>query len=220
MEYLTKYSSSKILEIGCGLEPIGLYYTNYKEYTISEPAAEFYDNAKRILPTAVQIVPGFFEDNLHLFRKNEYDFIVLSSLLHEIEAADVFLSAVLDVANSDTIIHINVPNANSFHRILAMCSGLIAATKAFSDRNIMYQQHRVFDINTLKSFIEKIANSKSRNVDWLDEGSYFIKPFTHAQMQKMIETGIINKRILNGLYNMEQHIPGMGSEIFVNFKVR
>jgi len=50
----------------------------------------------------------------------------------------------------------------------------------------------------------------------MDSGSYFIKPFTHAQMQQLIEAGILTTALIDGLIRMEQHLPGLGAEIFVN----
>ncbi len=50
----------------------------------------------------------------------------------------------------------------------------------------------------------------------LDEGSYFVKPFTHNQMHKMIKKDIIDENVLDGLYKIAKYFPDNGSEIFVN----
>ena len=52
----------------------------------------------------------------------------------------------------------------------------------------------------------------------LDTGSYFIKPFTHYQMQKIIDINLLPKKFLEGLYGMISYIPDLGSEIYVNVK--
>ena len=53
----------------------------------------------------------------------------------------------------------------------------------------------------------------------IDSGSYFIKPFTHSQMEKMVDAKIIDKDILDGLYNLGENLLDLGAEIFVNCKI-
>ena len=48
---------------------------------------------------------------------------------------------------------------------------------------------------------------------------YFIKPFTHKQMFEMLETKIIDEKVLEGLYGMTKYMPNLGSEIFIEFKL-
>ena len=40
-----------------------------------------------------------------------------------------------------------------------------------------------------------------------------IKPFTHAQMAKMLDLGIIDQQVLDGLNRLTRHLPTFGSEI-------
>ena len=81
-----------------------------------------------------------------------------------------------------------------------------------SQRNYSLQQQRVFDLD---SFDKTISNAGFYT---LDKGSYFIKPFTHAQMEKLIETGICDEKMLDGFYSLVEDMPDLGSEIFINCK--
>lgn len=113
--------------------------------------------------------------------------------------------------NENTVIHVNVPNANSLHRLLAKSMGIINSTKDFSENNIRLQTESIFDLESLSELVKK------HKFQIIDEGSYFIKPFTHSQMQKIIDEGIISTDVLDGLYNLlDQYY--FGSEIFVEFK--
>ena len=40
------------------------------------------------------------------------------------------------------------------------------------------------------------------------------------QMQKLIDSGYIDLDILKGLYKMEKYMPGLGSEIYINVKIK
>ena len=53
----------------------------------------------------------------------------------------------------------------------------------------------------------------------IDQGSYFVKPFTHAQMSQLQGIGLMSERMLDGLWGLEKHLPGLGSEIYVNLRL-
>lgn len=53
----------------------------------------------------------------------------------------------------------------------------------------------------------------------MGKGSYFIKPFTHDQMEGMLEKGILSPTILEGLYGMSVELPDYGAEIYVNCRL-
>jgi hypothetical protein len=54
----------------------------------------------------------------------------------------------------------------------------------------------------------------------VEQGSFFIKPFTHAQMASLQAAGLMTDLMLDGLYKLSKHFPDNGSEIFMNVKLR
>lgn len=217
IETLEKYKPKTILEIGCGMNPI---FQDYDEkglrYTIVEPSEYFYDHAVKLSSNSQRIIciNDFFGSNEASSEKlgNTFDFIICSSLLHEIENSEEMLNDIARCCNENTVVHINVPNAYSMHRILAKESAMISDIHQFSQRNQQFQQNKVFDLQALKETV--IQNG----LTIIDEGSYFIKPFSHSQMYDLLKTGIIDERVLDGFYRMIQWMPEYGSEIFVNCK--
>ncbi len=211
IENLLKYSHNNILEIGCGYKPLFKYFSDYSSMTIIEPGKSFYKNACALKNNSnIKIYNDLFENIADNLKINNFDFIIISALLHEIPDLIEFLKRVHDISNIKTTIHINVPNAKSIHRILAFEMGLIDSIFEFSPTNIKMQQYRVFN---MKSLTEVLADQKFKI---LDTGSYFIKPFTHSQMAQMIKNEIIDQKILDGLFTLTRHYPDSGSEIFVN----
>lgn len=152
--------------------------------------------------------------------KYNYDFVIVSSLLHEVESAEMLLTSVFALCNNDTIVHINVPNAKSFHRLLALESGLIDDVYQLSERNVQLQQHRVYDMDMLIDFIREVSQKMGVNISIIEKGSFFVKPFTHSQMAMLLQHNIVNEQILGGLYNMIKYMPELGSEIYVNLKIK
>ena len=216
LEILDKYKPESILEVGCGMHSVAEYYSDYKSFTIVEPGDMFLSKVKTNLrdKTDITYIHGFMEDMTEELQKKSYDFIIVSSLLHEVENPMQFLEKINALCNENTIVHVNVPNELSMHRIIAYECGMIDSLSNLSERAVLWQQNTVFNLKTLQELI-----CKSGNVRIVETGSYFIKPFTHNQMDKCIENGIITEQILDGLYNIVKYMPEYGAEIFCNYKM-
>lgn len=216
LEMLNKYETKRILEVGCGMNSVAEFYNGYKEFTIIEPGERFLSNVKNNLNARPNVVfiQGFLEDSIEQLQKKDYDFIIVSSLLHEVEDPELFIRKLNLLCNEDTIVHINVPNELSMHRVIAYECGMIDALSAPSDRNVSLQQNRIFNMRTLKELICKCGD-----VRVIENGSYFLKPFTHNQMDKCLEDGIISEQVLDGFYNMVRYMPEYGAEIYCNYKI-
>lgn len=214
LESLKKVSGGTIVEIGCGEESIFNYYHDFERFICIEPGERFYKKALKMAKDndSITIINDYFENVISQLDK-DVDCIICSSLLHEVENPLKLLTCIWEASGKNTMVHINVPNAKSFHRLLAICSGIIGDEHDMSDNNIMLQQHAVFDLFGLCEMIESV-----RAIEVLEKGSYFVKPFTHKQMKECMEKGIIDRDILDGLYNIVKYIPGLGSEIFVDFR--
>ncbi len=214
IEFLSEYRPKSILEVGCGLESIFLDYQDFNKITVVEPSTMFYEKLQKDILSQKLIFKTethkcLFED----FNSNDhFDFIIISSLLHEIPNLQPFFNKMIHIADRETIIHINVPNSESFHRLLAMESGIISNTNQLSDFNKSFQQHRVFSLKQLVS----ICNEN--NLEVISSGSYSFKPFTHSQMSNIISTNSVDINIIKNLYKLDKYLNGMGSEIFVNVR--
>jgi hypothetical protein len=105
-----------------------------------------------------------------------------------------------------TVLHVNVPNSESFHRQLALSMGLIAETKAMTERNIRHLQHRVYDIKSLR------ADLADAMMSIREEGGYLIKPFTHTQMERVLPE--LGEAVMEGLFELGKRMPALASEIW------
>jgi 2-polyprenyl-3-methyl-5-hydroxy-6-metoxy-1,4-benzoquinol methylase len=219
LERLNLYPHKHILEIGCGFDPVFQYMDNFDSMTVVDPGIEFIEHAKNISKTSkhessIRCIHGFFEDLIPELSQQTYDFILVSSLLHELESPDSFLETLRSVCSINTILHINVPNAFSIHRILAKEMGLITEVFQKSETQKKLQQFSTFSIDSLEDLL------KNKHFEIIESGSYFIKPFTHSQMNDMLVSNIIDTKVLDGLYKLTKYIPEYGSEIFVDCRIR
>jgi len=216
LETLTRYRPRSILEIGCGLDPFFNHYAEFDAFTIVEPCEQFFDNA--LLQAQgndkVTVVHGTLQERMALLSSRSYDLILMSSLLHEIPDCASLLSAAAKLCNAETIVHLNVPNAKSFHRVLALEMGLIQNLYEKSKVQQRMQQSHTFDLEALA----KMSIESGFKV--VEQGSFFVKPFTHAQMALLQNSGMVTDAMLDGFYNLSQHFPEHGSEIYMNIQLR
>lgn len=212
LEHLEARRPECVVEIGCGNEPLFKNVPEVKEWIVVEPGTEFFEKAKAAAPENVILFNEYFEDSvekiLHLNKK--IDYIVCSALLHELEKPEELLAGIRKLCMEHTIVHINVSNARSLHRILAVEMGLISDVYTQSEQQKRLQQSdTVYDLMSLKAICE------DNGFEVVNEGSYFVKPFTHRQMQQCLDDGIFGMDLLEGLDRLIKYMPEYGSEIFV-----
>lgn len=216
LDLLARWRPARVLEVGCGSDPLFAHYRNYESFFVVEPAPAFAaaarEQARRDL--RIRVVESFMEDATAQLAGEPFDCIVLSGLLHEVPDCERFLAAVLPLCSATTQVHVNVPNARSLHRLLAREMGLIDDLHQLSYNQLRLQQPRTFDIDSLS------ALCTGSGFDVTEHGSYFIKPFTHRQMAQLQDVGLMDDRMIDGLYGLTKELPGLGSEIFVHLRRR
>lgn len=217
LEIIEAYRPKKILEIGCGYEPLFQYVQN-AEFTVVEASTEFYENAVKLSENSakkVKIIRGFFEDVVQGGElSTDYDMIICASLLHEVEHPKALLEAIVSVCNSDTVVNIIVPNANSMHRLLGKAMGILADVHDMSESNVSFQQNTVFDKNSLTKMVTDCG------FEVVEDGAFFVKPFSHKQMHEMVRGGILNREVLDGLYILGDYMAEYASELYVNCRIK
>jgi len=214
LKQIEQYPHKRVLEIGCGQKPIFLDFQDFDAMCVVEPSKKFADHAKEIAENYqnVKVSQTFLEDAAESLAKENFDYIICSSLLHEVEYPRKLLQAINYLCGKNCTVHINVPNARSIHRLLAMEMGLIDNAFTPSETNIRMQQHGVFDICSLTKMVEE------NGFEVIASGTYFVKIFTHSQMQSMLDHKIIDSSVLDGMDRLIKYFPEYGSELYVQLK--
>ena len=216
LECLDQYRPVNILEIGCGMEPIFDFYSEFDKFTTVEPAEEFYLNAVKRTENnpKIEVINDYLNNKIDYLKTKHFDFIICSSLLHEVENPTELINDICSLCSKDTIVHINVPNSRSFHLLWAYESGLIDKLDELTPTASKLQQNTPFNI-------EKLCNiANDFNLKVLDKGSYFIKPFNHKKMTQLVDENVIDDKLLNGLYYLTEYMTELGAEIFVNCRLK
>lgn len=217
LEVLRRWSPARWIEVGCGLDALFNHHAG-GHCTVIEPAAGFAAKARadaarvaRAAPAARGAAVSVIEATLEaavprLSAAAPADAIVVGGLLHEVADEAALLAAVRALCGPATRVHVSVPNARSLHRLLARAMGLIDELGAISDRQRRLQQHRTFDAASLARTCEAAGFAV------VEQGTWIVKPFSHAQMAHLLAIGLLDEPMLQGLVRLEADLPGLGSE--------
>jgi len=210
LERLTHYAPRTVIELGCGSDLQAAGYQarggTWDKWTVVEPSKVFADCAHQSGLPNMTVIQGFFE-NVGSEIQSDPDLLLCSGLLHEVPNADRLIEAMRAKMGSETILHINVPNARSIHRQLAQAMGLIENLTSISPRNAALQQPRVFDMESL------VAQLARHSLKLVQSGGYLMKPFTHQQMAPLVKN--LGRDVMNGLFVFGKNNPETASEIYV-----
>lgn len=213
LELLESHQPKHLLEVGCGMNPVFTDYNNFETYTVVEPGDVFAGEAQKMADEQgkqsaanIKVVNAFLE-NASL-EEESFDMILLVSLLHEVDDPMAFLQKASELGTQGTKYLINVPNEKSFHRQLAVKLGLIKAESEISNQQKKLQQSRIFNQQNLA---EALAKAGLRVVE---SNTVIFKPFTHGQMQKMLDAEIVTREQMHAFCNMMHLVNSdAGSEI-------
>lgn len=212
LERISQQRPRKVIEVGCGLDPWVVAYARaggtWDQWHVVEPAHAFAEACRTGVREAglanVTIHEAFFEearlDNV------DPDMIVCAGLLHEVPSSTYLLKALARAMRPGTVLHVSVPNANSFHRRLAQAMGLISNLTDLSARNTKLDQRRVFDLDELT------AQVRGAGLHVTETGGLLVKPFTHAQMESL--GPLLSRPMLDGLDALARTHPDWASEIW------
>ena len=203
-----------ILEVGCGLDSLARYVPDFETFDIVEPASMFAAHARTLTSErgGITVHEATLEQAASVITGKRFDFIVVSSLIHEVPAPLELLGAARGLCQDDTLVHVNVPNARSLHNRIAVKMGLIPDVYARSALAEQMQRTSTFDSDRLA------ALAREAGFAVVSSGSYFLKPFTHGQLHRMLEENIIDERILDALFDVNDEFTDLGAEIYVNLR--
>jgi ubiquinone/menaquinone biosynthesis C-methylase UbiE len=210
---LLKSQPRHFLEIGCGEAPLFVDFPDIAS-TVIEPTPAFALNARAMRGIRKDV--DVHECLLENYREDHapFDMVIASCVLHEVPDTHAFLASLRRLCDPHTLVHINVPNARSLHRILAVSMGLISSPFETSATQKTMQQRAIpYDMESLRQEMELAGFAV------VDQGGIFVKPFTHGQMQNLVDSGFMSEAMLNGLGVLAEALPELSSEIWINARI-
>jgi hypothetical protein len=91
--------------------------------------------------------------------------------------------------------------------------GIIHCVDDKSEMDKRFNHWHHFDIESLRQLVINQFFKIERQ--W----TFFIKPFSHSQMEKMLKANIIDSTVIEGLQKMVRYFPNHGSAIAMELKI-
>lgn len=216
LEFLAETRPRRILEVGCGAmiladmaRGLGLEHDGW---TVVEPQPDFVAAARQAMQDDPRfaVLPGYLEElaaPLAARAPGGFDAVLIAGLLHETAAPQALLAAALNLAAPGALVLASVPNAGSFHRLLAVEAGLIPSPDTLSDRDRLLGHPVVFDPPGLMALM---AGAGLGELRW---DGYLFKPFTNAQMEQVLAGA--PEGVVDGLIALGRRFPDQAAEICV-----
>ena len=214
LDFLSATRPRRILEVGCGSMILGNMARDldldFDSWTIVEPEPDFLAAARTATASdsRFSMVDGYLEtcqDALRQRDRTGFDAVLIAGLLHETTAPEALLAAAVSLTSPGGHLLASVPNAGSFHRLLAVEAGLIPTTATLSARDLALGHPVVFDGAGLTALM-----SGAGLVDLTLDG-YLFKPFTNAQMVAVLAQAPDD--LVDGLIRLGQRFPDQAAEI-------
>jgi 2-polyprenyl-3-methyl-5-hydroxy-6-metoxy-1,4-benzoquinol methylase len=118
--------------------------------------------------------------------KEYYDTIIMNHVLEHIENPIALLKRIYNWLANDGVFIVGVPNAKSFHRLVAVEMGLLKTEYELNNRDIELGHYRVYDFDLLKEHVLE-ANFKI-----VKEGGIFLKFLSNTQIEQYLNDSIIS----------------------------
>lgn len=204
---ISKYPHKRILEVGCGFEPLFQHIEKYDFFVVIDPVKHFIESAKKLGKTKnnIKFINAEIENAFDDLKEYKFDIILVSSLLHEVKNPGGIMEVLYRICTKETICYIDVPNVYSFHRMLGVAMGKLKNINCFTDMDYRFGRNHHFNKESLSKFVSSYGFKVLKN--W----TYFIKPFSSEQMAQMLKYNIIDYSVIRGLENLSKDFPENGS---------
>ncbi|MBT9598177.1 MAG: methyltransferase domain-containing protein [Vitreoscilla sp.] len=205
-----------VLEVGCGPELLAAQVlaspNRVTDWQVVEPALRYADIARAFAASEPRLrVTTDYIEHAGTALATAWpdgpaaDLLIVSGVIHETAEPEALLRAGLRWLRPGGHLLVSVPNALSFHRLLAVQMGLIEAPEALSERNRQLGQPRVFRPQDLRDMVSGLGLAE------VSLEGYLFKPFTHAQMAMLLPS--LGERGVQGLIELGRAFPMQSAEI-------
>jgi SAM-dependent methyltransferase len=206
------HDGARVLELGCSsgvMTALLAAHPGVAALTVVDGSRAYLDDvAARLAPRPgleVRFEHALFED----YRPAErHDDVIMARAVEHLAAPRPVLAAARGWLTERGQLHVMVPNALSFHRLLGVAMGLLPEPHALNERDRAYGHHRVYDADSLAAELE--------GAGWevVEAGGSFLKFLSNAQMQALPPP------VWDGLHRLGASFPRHCAELYARCRPR
>lgn len=204
-EVVSKYYYGKTcLELGCA-DGYGTSFLlkKFERVVAVDGSKRMLDNlGKKIKSKKLEAVHSMFE-NLKINEK--FDTVVITHVLDIVDSPIQILKIAKKFAHKKTKIILVVSNSNSLHRQIGVHLGLLKREQEFNKADKTIGHQRIYNMELLLEHI------KDANLKVLSKGGFLLKPFSNAQMYKLIGN---KPKTVNAYVKLGEKYPDVAAEIY------
>ncbi len=199
-------NGGKALELGCYngefTKRIAPYFS---EVTVVEAASELIEEAQELTDGSVTFINDVFEK---VALSDKFDAIFLSHTLEHLDDPQLVLKRIKGWLSDTGKLFLICPNANAASRQIAVNMGLIDSNQAVTAGEAEHGHRKTYSLDTL------VEEASKAGLNVLDHGGVFFKPLANYQLDKALETGIIDNAFLDGCYKLGKRYPDLCASVY------
>jgi SAM-dependent methyltransferase len=200
-----RLSRAATLEMGCSSGVMTeLLARHVPKLEVVDGSRAYIEEVSARVPQSVLFHHSLFEDFTPTSR---FDDIVMARALEHLEDPQAVLARARDWLLPGGQLHVMVPNAFSFHRLVGVAMGMLTEPHDLSERDRRFGHRRVYDSALLRSDIE------ASGFDVVEEAGNMLKFVSNDQM------AAFPPALWRGLFEAGKGFPGYCAEIYCRCRV-
>ena len=194
------FKGSSCLELGSADGGMTQFLVDDFQEVVSVDGSESFVSRlkERNIPNLTAIT-SFFED---LSLDQEFDTVILSHILEHVDNPVEILKIAKRYTKKGGVILIDVPNADSFHRLIGVEMGMLPQKDALNETDVKLGHRRVYTVDLMKEHI-RLSGMKLQH--W---GGHFLKVLSAGQMKDF------SPQLMDAFYNVGRYTPLHAAEIY------
>ncbi len=153
----------------------------------------------------VRFIYSLFEE----FESNiRYDYTFATYVFEHVLDVKQVLRMIRSVLKPEGLLFVVVPNSNALSRQLAYHMGLIKDLKNLTENDLNHGHRRVYDRVSLNKDLTEAGFVS------ISQGGILLKLLADFQMDRLINSGILQEPQLNGLYSLGFEYPDLCGSLF------
>jgi 2-polyprenyl-3-methyl-5-hydroxy-6-metoxy-1,4-benzoquinol methylase len=200
------FRTGSALELGCYEGDTAVVLSRYfSDLTVLDASSEALAIAEKRLPIGTTIINSTFEE---ISAVRSFMNIFAINVLEHVDEPVPVLEKIRSVLEPGGRVFLVVPNADAPSRQIAVKMGIIPYNNVVTPSEWEHGHRRTYSFDTLHRDI------KSAGLNIIHSGGLLFKPLANFQLDRALESGIIDMRFIEGTYHLGMEYPKLCSSIF------